>query len=118
MDTERRQQHFDPLDALLQQATLDSSNHEHDPTSDKDLQGDLPAPSLMEMTGSFMGAMARFARGGFQVVSQEVFQARLETCRQCPKLDHGSCQLCGCFVELKAKLPQESCPLSMWASLE
>lgn len=41
---------------------------------------------------------------------------RLDLCRSCDKyikLTH-QCKMCGCFMNLKAKLKNASCPLGKW----
>lgn len=42
--------------------------------------------------------------------------ARLEICEACPsllKLTH-QCKECGCFMKLKVKLAEATCPLGKW----
>lgn len=43
-------------------------------------------------------------------------QSRLDICNKCKDLDKslGRCEVCGCFVSIKAKIDYESCPLGMW----
>ncbi|MBM7582589.1 hypothetical protein JOD02_001446 [Caldicoprobacter guelmensis] len=46
-----------------------------------------------------------------KLVTQEEYNARLEICRQCTYLDYGTtCRLCGCLVQIKAKLKGARCP--------
>jgi hypothetical protein len=46
-------------------------------------------------------------------VSDEVYQFRLLQCRDCKYLESGTtCLQCGCFVQIRAKLAEEGCPLS------
>lgn len=44
-------------------------------------------------------------------VSDEEYDARLDACSSCPKL-HGAttCTLCGCIVQITAKLIEKRCP--------
>ncbi|WP_159888419.1 DUF6171 family protein [Paenibacillus puerhi] len=45
-------------------------------------------------------------------VPEPVYQARLELCRACPKLQGGTtCAVCGCLIPVSAWLKQRSCPL-------
>ena len=41
-------------------------------------------------------------------------QARLEVCKGCDQWTGKSCKVCGCFVNLKVKIPEEKCPLGKW----
>jgi hypothetical protein len=42
--------------------------------------------------------------------SEEVYQERLKTCKQCDNLLAGMCRICGCYVELRAAIQTKSCP--------
>ncbi|HEX9063154.1 MAG TPA: DUF6171 family protein [Clostridia bacterium] len=47
-------------------------------------------------------------------VSDEVYEFRLLQCRDCDYLEFGTtCLKCGCFVQIRAKLADSGCPLSM-----
>ena len=35
---------------------------------------------------------------------------RLELCRECGRLNRGTCAACGCYVELRAAKKKMSCP--------
>jgi hypothetical protein len=50
------------------------------------------------------------------ITSPEVQEKRQAVCLKCPKYnkDNGSCNLCGCFIENKIKVPVEMCPARMW----
>lgn len=39
---------------------------------------------------------------------------RLAICKDCSKLNQGTCLACGCFVELRAALTKGKCPYSKW----
>jgi hypothetical protein len=57
-------------------------------------------------------------------VPEDQYQARLEACRACPKLQPssplGHCGACGCGTRrraeltIKAKMPRATCPLGNW----
>ena len=51
-----------------------------------------------------------------KVVTDEVKQARLKTCEGCPAFDQQlrRCNLCGCFMDLKAGLARSTCPAGNW----
>ncbi|MFQ5637071.1 MAG: DUF6171 family protein [bacterium] len=46
------------------------------------------------------------------------YRAKLNICRQCEHvkylLGRCRCDLCGCFMELKAALPSSECPAQKW----
>jgi hypothetical protein len=44
-------------------------------------------------------------------VCEEVYEARLASCRECEKLTQGMCRVCGCYVELRAVMKKNDCPL-------
>lgn len=48
--------------------------------------------------------------------SSEMATERLAVCQQCPLMEkrHRRCLACGCFVDLKVKLQEESCPHDQW----
>lgn len=63
-------------------------------------------------------ALVQFVKSGGQLLSKEDTKARLDICETCP---HRSshllgyrCYACGCFLKVKAKLPNEHCPLRKW----
>ena len=39
---------------------------------------------------------------------------RLNVCKDCDRLNQGTCLACGCFVELRASLKAGHCPYSKW----
>ena len=53
-------------------------------------------------------------------VSDDVFAERMSTCSGCPQFIKMTkqCKKCGCFMNLKAKLENASCPLNKWPEIE
>jgi hypothetical protein len=53
-------------------------------------------------------------------VSSDVLQERLDVCSGCPQFIKATkqCKKCGCFMNLKAKLENATCPLGKWPELE
>lgn len=52
-----------------------------------------------------------------QKCNTELYEKRLEICRECDKLLSGMCRVCGCFVEVRAARTKERCPApgeKMW----
>lgn len=49
-------------------------------------------------------------------VSGEVSDKRIEVCNGCPEFVKltSQCKKCGCFMNVKTKLENASCPLSKW----
>ena len=43
-------------------------------------------------------------------VTEEERQQRLNCCRRCSRLNHGTCALCGCYVEIRAARKSMGCP--------
>jgi hypothetical protein len=48
------------------------------------------------------------------LVTNDVASKRLAVCKECDRLNQGTCLACGCFVELRASLKKGSCPYSRW----
>ena len=44
----------------------------------------------------------------------DLYKLRLNTCRECEKLNAGTCASCGCFVEIRAALKRSACPNKKW----
>jgi hypothetical protein len=78
-------------------------------------------PSWLQVGFNFALAMAKAAANGFKTVSPELFEARLAACQDgpCPHLNGVRClhQKCGCFVNKKAALASEDCPIGRWPKL-
>jgi hypothetical protein len=49
-------------------------------------------------------------------VSNEIKDKRLSICLECPRLIKATkqCKECGCFMDVKAKLFDATCPLDKW----
>ena len=47
-------------------------------------------------------------------VSDEVYEQRLTVCKECERLNAGTCSACGCYVELRALGKVSSCPNKKW----
>lgn len=44
----------------------------------------------------------------------ETYKKRLHVCKQCDYLEAGTCQACGCYVELRAAVKISKCPYKKW----
>lgn len=47
-------------------------------------------------------------------VSEEKYEERLSICKECERLNAGTCNACGCYVELRALGKVSSCPYHKW----
>ncbi len=45
---------------------------------------------------------------------EEEMARRLEICKECDKLEMGTCLACGCYVELRSALKNGRCPYKKW----
>lgn len=48
-----------------------------------------------------------------QVTEQE-YERRLAVCKECDRLNAGTCNACGCYVELRAAAKISHCPHRKW----
>ncbi len=78
--------------------------------------GPIGKPSLVEMAASFTTSMAKLASSGFKTVDRDSFRVRAEQCLSCEHRQGSRCKVCGCFFDLKARLPHEDCPIGRWTS--
>lgn len=46
--------------------------------------------------------------------AQELYEKRLAVCKQCDYLEAGTCEACGCYVELRAATKKGRCPYKKW----
>lgn len=46
--------------------------------------------------------------------SPEEYDRRREICKACDYLSKGTCNACGCFVELRAATNRSHCPYKKW----
>jgi hypothetical protein len=51
-----------------------------------------------------------------EYVPNEISEPRMAICTTCPELIKATrqCKKCGCFMNLKSKLPEAVCPLGKW----
>jgi hypothetical protein len=47
-------------------------------------------------------------------VEADIYESRLETCKECDLLTDGLCRGCGCFVEMIAAMKKNRCPYDKW----
>lgn len=59
----------------------------------------------------------KLLRGELPPISpDELSRERLKVCEECPHFKRlaRQCELCGCFLDLKTKLLEASCPINKW----
>lgn len=44
----------------------------------------------------------------------DLYERRLGICKECEKLNEGTCLACGCYVELRAFMVKSACPHKKW----
>lgn len=88
-----------------------------------DICMEVGGPSLAEMGGNFLKSMWRWAREGFPMVKESVFEDRKKLCLSCPywkgfkEIGVGTCSKCGCAVgkvTVKLYMATEKCPEGKW----
>lgn len=47
-------------------------------------------------------------------VKNEVYEGRLAICKECDFLNAGTCNACGCYVEIRALGKKGRCPYHKW----
>lgn len=77
----------------------------------------------MEKIKSGMKSLFKIAenmtKGEQQHVQEETRVERLVKCNECPRLlKTRQCGECYCFVDLKTKYKQESCPMGKWEAIQ
>ena len=87
--------------------------------------------SNIELVLDVTKVLFKWAKLGFETVSESEYSQRLNICNQCPYLvdtttsflykiklkyneDMKVCSSCGCIVSRKAVMPKEECPLKKW----
>lgn len=48
-------------------------------------------------------------------VDDDEYDRRLSICKECESLDRGTCNKCGCYVELRAAAKSSDCPYHKWS---
>ncbi len=47
-------------------------------------------------------------------VPKDIYELRLQSCKKCESLYEGTCNACGCYVELRALGIRSDCPHGKW----
>lgn len=69
---------------------------------------------LRELDGTYFQSIYQYIQNLPEDLKadQETYAARLEKCRACDHLVNGMCELCGCFVEVRAVKRKQHCAQS------
>lgn len=46
--------------------------------------------------------------------NDEIYEMRLDVCKECDRLNSGTCLACGCYVEIRAAFRGGRCPKKKW----
>jgi tetratricopeptide (TPR) repeat protein len=71
-------------------------------------------PGILRMALSAARSMSHYVASGMKAVPSDIHRRRLEVCGGCDQHTGLRCRVCGCFTNVKAWLPHESCPLGKW----
>jgi len=75
-------------------------------------------PSLAQQILNFGAAVARYTKSGFQNVSEDAYDQRIQACSGCSSLtSEARCTHCGCWVSEKALWSTETCPEGKWEAV-
>ena len=76
--------------------------------------GPVARPSVAQRVMSAASAAARFVGDGMQTATPDEESDRSMICGACPLNERGTCNGCGCLIELKVKARLEECPAKKW----
>ncbi|TMQ34355.1 MAG: tetratricopeptide repeat protein [Planctomycetota bacterium] len=71
-------------------------------------------PGILQMAFTAARSMTKFLGSGMKTVTNEARHKRLQTCQTCEHFTGLRCRVCGCFVNVKSRLPHEDCPIGKW----
>lgn len=80
------------------------------------LSSGIVEPNIIQKASNFATSAANHAINGFKKVDDITYNDRLNICLSCPlyNSENKSCVKCGCFVEIKCKWSEQSCPENKW----
>lgn len=76
-----------------------------------------PSPSLFQQVWNLARALTDFVGDGCETVSPDQYEQRLQICDTCPERQENRCNVCGCFLNVKAQGRAFTCPLNKWPIL-
>jgi len=72
------------------------------------------SPSLGEKIVNFANSMVEYAQSGFEDVTDEEHNKRMDICKGCEFFQAGTCQKCGCSCNFKSRMKAMKCPIGKW----
>ena len=77
-------------------------------------------PNLLGMIFDFGKALLDYHDSGYKEVDEETHRYRLQICEECPEFNsqRRSCNLCGCNMDMKAKMAVIGCPVHKWKKID
>lgn len=72
------------------------------------------AKKLTSLSLTLANVLANAARSGEVLAESPTVEKRLAICGKCRHLAGARCNLCGCFLSVKAALAHAHCPLKLW----
>ncbi len=69
---------------------------------------------LRDMAAEDRENVAKYRDAIKERVSEELYEKRLSACKECDHLNAGTCNACGCYVELRALAILGKCPHKKW----
>lgn len=62
-------------------------------------------------------SLADFVADGCKTLTQEQYRERLVVCTHCDQRRDNTCNICGCYLSLKARGRAFKCPLDKWPKI-
>lgn len=69
---------------------------------------------LRDLSEADSANISKYKNAITERVSEEKYEARLRICKECDLLSSGTCEACGCYVELRALATAGKCPHKKW----
>ena len=70
---------------------------------------DISREDYINNLGKYIDAIAPEDR-----IDDEGYEGRLNICKECDLLNQGTCNACGCYVEIRAAVKKSGCPKKKW----
>lgn len=77
-----------------------------------------PSPTLFQQAWNLASSLTDFVADGCETVSSEQYAQRLEICQTCPDRRENHCNVCGCYLKLKAQGRAFTCPVGKWPAVD
>lgn len=96
----------------------DAQEPQEEVSQDQNLKKD--PPSILEKAKNFTKASVAHMADGFNNVSDEKKQQRMDICNACEFINksNNTCNQCGCFLDVKTSWRTTSCPIGKWGPEE